>query len=283
MSLGLTRFQELSRRHLLAEAMADCKSPIAPGDVVRVPLPIDRAILAEAVSLIEAKYWLRGFVNAEGQEDAAYQNVSLTFNPAIPGDPHHSTLGTASLSKRDFFYGNARTASAVGSMRDSYYDTYGFRKLTPAAGVELSMLTCRLKRSLVRSRLSIIRAGRPGPSNFMWGWHKDEPVFENLRINIHVTDSQSHQIQIMREDRMPASREDQALAQHCFMAGFCYSWDTHMPHRACTVLPAENDRAAIVLGVSPWFDLDEENDEWVPNEFFGKKHPLQMLIDGDVI
>jgi hypothetical protein len=283
MSVGLTRFQELSRQHRLAEALLDCKSPVAPGEIVSVPLPVAQDALVEAVRLVESKYPLRGFANAEGHEDSAYQNVSLTFNPAIHGDPHHSTLGTASISKKDFFYGNARTASAIGGMRDSYYDTYGFRHLTPAGREELGLLTSRLKRSLVRSRLSVIRAGQPGPSSFMWGWHKDEPVFENLRVNIHVTDSPCHRIQIMRENRMPTSQWDDSLVEHHFKAGFCYSWDTHLPHRACAVLPSRDDRAAIVLGLSPWFDFDVENDEWAPNEFFGKKHPLQMLIDGDVI
>lgn len=283
MSHGLTRFQELSRQYRLTEAMADCRSPVPEGDVVRVSLPIDQDVLVEAVNQVERRYPLRGFINAEGHEDAAYQNASLTFNPLIPGDPHHSTLGSAAISKGEFFYGNARTAAAIGSMRDSYYDTYGFRKMTPAARVELAPLTSRLKRSVVRSRLSVIRAGQPGPSSFMWGWHKDEPVFENLRVNIHVTDSECHRIQIMRENRMPTSQWDASLVEHRFEAGFCYSWDTHLPHRACAVLPSREDRAAIVLGMSPWFDFNEKKDEWEPNAFFGKKHPLQMLLDGDVI
>lgn len=263
--------------------MADCRSPACPGEVVRVPLPIDQDEIQLAVSRVEERYRLRGFVNAEGDEDAGYQSVSLTFNPAIAGDPHHSTLGTSSLSKKDFFYGNARTAAAIGPIRDSYYDTYGFRTLTPAARMELAALMSCLKRSPVRSRLSIIRAGQPGPASFMWGWHKDEPVFENLRINIHVTDSDAHRIQVMRQDRMPNSQWDEFLVEHRFEAGYGYSWDTHMPHRACATLPSRHDRAAIVLGVSPWFDFDEEKDEWLPNQFFGKKHPLQMLLDGDVI
>jgi hypothetical protein len=106
-------------------------------------------------------------------------------------------------------------------------------------------------------------------------------VFENLRVNIHVQDSDAHRIQIMRSDRMPIGPADPAMATHRFSAGYGYSWDTNMPHRACAVKHGATDRAAVVLGFSPWFDLVDG--EWVPNEFFGKKHPLQMLLDGDVV
>jgi len=280
---GSTRFQELSDAYRLKEASADCAPPVKPGDVVEVPLLFNHELLAQAVRSIESNYPLRGFVNSSGVEDSGYQNVSLTYNPAISGDPHHSTLGSSAIQRKDFFYGNAATAAAMGSMKDSYYDTYGFRFLTPAAIIELLPLFARVKRSVVRSRLSIIKAGHAQPAGFHWGWHKDEPVFENLRVNIHVTDSDDHRIQIMRDDRMPSSRDDESLVEHRFKVGFGYSWDTHLPHRACAISESRSDRAAIVLGFSPWFDFDEINDEWKPNQFFGKKHPLQMLLDGDVI
>jgi len=280
---GLTRFQELSQKHRLSEAIGDLTSPIAAGDVLRVPLSVDHVALSAAVRAIEIRYEMRGFENSNGVDDSSYQNISLTHNPAIAGDPHHSTLGSSALARADFFYGNAKTASAMGSIKDSYYDTYGFRFPTSAALIELAPLFSKLKRSVVRSRLSIIRSGHPQPSSFRWGWHKDEPVFENLRVNIHVTDSDDHRIQIMSDDRMPSSQDDPCLTEHKFEVGFGYSWDTHLPHRACAVADSKRDRAAIVLGFSPWFDFDESSDEWKPNEFFGKKHPLQMLMDGDVI
>lgn len=280
---GLTRFQQLSQQYKLQEALADCASPIPPGEVVRIPLPLAEKALVKAVAEIEKKYLLRGFINAEGYEDAGYQNISLTCNPALAGDPHYSTLGSAALSKKDFVYGNSRTAAILGSLQDSYYDTYGFRVWTPAAQNELACLTSKLKRSVVRSRLSVIRAGQIGPTIFNWGWHKDEPVFENLRVNIHVNDSVNHRIQIMQKDRMPISINDPELVEHCFESGFGYSWDTHLPHRACVVGLANQDRAAIVLGFSPWFDFDANQDSWLPNGFFGKKHPLQMLLDGDIL
>jgi hypothetical protein len=280
---GLTRFGELRARYRLDEALADVRSPVPPGETVRVPLPVDPGDLLDAVAAIEEAYRPTGFASSDGRPDDSYENVSLAYNPAHRGDPHRSTLGSTSIARRDFFYASARTIADVGSLRDSYYDTYGFREPTPAALFELGFLTSRLRRSLVRSRLSIIRAGRPAPSNFSWGWHKDEPVVENLRINIHVTDSDLHRIQVMREDRMPYGPDDRAIAEHRFEIGYGYSWDSHLPHRACALGVPLYDRAAIVLGVSPWFDYDPDADVWTPNEYFGRKHPLQMLVDGDVL
>lgn len=280
---GLTRFGELRRQYRLDEALADIRSPVPSGETVRAPLRVEPADLLDAVSAVESKYQPVSFASSSGKGDGSYENVSLAYNSAHAGDPHHSTLGSTQIAMRDLYYANDRSIADVGTLRDSYYDTYGFRHPTPAAREELGFLTSRLKRSLIRSRLSIIRKGHAAPSTFSWGWHKDEPVFENLRINIHVTDSDLHRIQIMREDRMPTTPWDAAIAEHRFEVGYGYSWDTHLPHRACAVEAPSYDRAAIVLGVSPWFDYDADADEWRPNEFFGRKHPLQMLLDGDVL
>ena len=274
-----TRFGDLRHEFHLDEAIKDVRSPIEAGEIVRVPLNIDPALLIEAVAKIESRYGMGIFASSS---DTSYENLSLTCNPAHAGDPHHSTLGSATLTQDEHFYANEKTLAKIGSVRDSYYDTYGFTTLTPAATEELCLVTSRFKRHLVRSRLSIIRAGHRNPSSFMWGWHKDETVFENLRINIHVTDSDAHRIQIMREDRMPLNMWDSALTEHKFEVGFAHSWDTNMPHRACAIGMPDHDRAAIVYGVSPWFDYDQTKG-WTPNEFFGRKHPLQMLLDGDVL
>jgi hypothetical protein len=87
----------------------------------------------------------------------------------------------------------------------------------------------------------------------------------------------------MRADQMPSGPHDPKIVEHTFKAGIGYSWDTNLPHRACSMNANAPDRAAIILGFSPWFDYDPDSDTWAPNEFFGKKHPLQMLVDGDVL
>jgi hypothetical protein len=276
----MTRFSGLKAQYKFVEAVLDVKNPVPAGEVVRVPLRLNW--LPKAVASIESEFGLFGFVNSDGrQDDPDYASISLTYNPQSPGNPHTATLGCPHVSQEQHFYGEGVNQHVV--LRDSYYDTYGFSMPTPAAQKHLAPLFNQMKRSPVRARLSVIRTGRTGPEGFFWGWHKDEPVFENLRVNIHVQDSDAHRIQIMRANRMPVGPADSAMVTHRFSAGYGYSWDTNMPHRACTIGPATSDRAAIVLGFSPWFDYDAATDEWAPNEFFGKKHPLQMLLDGDVL
>jgi hypothetical protein len=279
-----TRFLELKRQYDFSSAVAAVKSPLAPADTIKVPLPVSLEYLQTACSEIASTYGLRGFVSCDGVDaNPDYASISLTHNPACGEPENYSTLGCSKLSKEEHYYATPETLAKVGGARDSYYDTYGFRFPTSPAKNELGKLIGSLKRNLIRSRISVIRAGAPGPSGFFWGWHKDEPVFENLRINIHVTDSNSHKIQVMREDRMPAHPQDPAIRDHQFEAGFGYSWDTNLPHRACAVGNPNHDRVAIILGVSPWFDLNAATGEWEPNEFFGVKHPHQMLLDGDIL
>lgn len=277
-----TRLGELRKRYKLDQAFNDVKSPLPPGEVIKVELPVSSEYLLDACVEIEGVYGLRGFVSSDGVDaDSAYANISLTCNPNMDGDPNYSTLGSEKLTRSEHYYATESTIQKVGQLRDSYYDTYGFFQPTYPAITSLSKLTGAFKRNLVRSRMSVIRGGRMETTSFNWGWHKDEPVFENLRINIHVTDSPAHRIQVMRTDRMPQSLFDPDLVEHRFEVGVGYSWDTHLPHRPCAKGATLDDRIALVYGVSPWFDLVDG--EWEPNEFFGKKHPHQMLVDGDIL
>jgi hypothetical protein len=275
--LHATRFARLKARYDVDRAVRAVKSPVAPGEVVS--LALNEPWLVQAVAALESEFGLFGFVSSAGRPaHPDYASLSLTCNPRMPGDPHLSTLGCPVVSQAAHYFGDASFA-----VRDSYYDTYGFHAPTPAAKTHLAPLFARMKRSPVRSRLSVIRGGQAAAASFCWGWHKDEPVFENLRVNIHVTASPDHRIQIMRQDCMPTGVTDPRLAQHTFQAGVGYSWDTNLPHRACSLRQEAPDRAAIILGFAPWFDHDPQTDEWVPNGFFGNKHPLQMLLDGDVL
>jgi hypothetical protein len=42
-------------------------------------------------------------------------------------------------------------------------------------------------------------------------------------------------------------------------------------------------RINYILAVNPWFDFNYEEQCWEQNEFYGEKHPVDMVIDGDVI
>lgn len=280
---GRTVFGWLSEQYKLKEASQDVKSPLAPGDILDLPLSISVDRLAVNVARLIAEFGLHGFVSKDYAETAPdYANQSLTYNPDSNTPPERSTLGSERLTRAQHYYATPQTIQSIGEVRGSYYDSYGFRVATPGAVKHLSELLGLLKRSQVRSRLSVIRGNRPDPSGFAWGWHRDESVFENLRINIPLTNCPQYILQISRSMDFP-SRPGAHIVDYQAKPGRMYSWDTHLPHRACAVDVPAVDRTSIVLGISPWFDYDPVQDGWFPNEFFGKKHPHQMLLDGDVL
>jgi hypothetical protein len=172
-----TRLGELRKKYKLDQAFNDLKSPLPPGEVMKVGLPVSNDYLLSACKEIESLHGLRGFVSSEGIDaDSEYANISLTCNPNMSGDPNYSTLGSDALTKQEHYYATPQTLQKIGGARDSYYDTYGFYQPTHPALTSLSLLTGAFKRNLVRSRMSVIRAGRVEPTSFSWGWHKDEPV-----------------------------------------------------------------------------------------------------------
>ena len=280
---GRTVFSWLSQQYKLNEAIQDVRSPLKPGDIIDLPLPVCAKKLACNADAAAVEFGLHGFVSKDYVElDPDYANQSLTYNPDTSAPPERSTLGSELLTRAQHYYATKETIQSIGEVRGSYYDSYGFRVPTPAATKHLSDLTNLLKRSQVRSRLSVIRGNRPDPSGFSWGWHRDEPVFENLRVNIPLTDCPQYILQISRSMVFP-TEPSPAIVDYQATPGRMYSWDTHLPHRACAIDTPTFDRVSIVLGVSPWFDYDVELDEWSPNEFFGVKHPHQMLLDGNVV
>ena len=104
-------------------------------------------------------------------------------------------------------------------------------------------------------------------------WHTDESIFENLRINIPV---ETHPIFVLEQKGYPP--------QH-LQANYAYSWNTSLLHRAYCTERTESPlyRTHIMLGFSCWWDFNETTETWTQNEFFGKKHPWDMLNDGEVI
>jgi len=78
--------------------------------------------------------------------------------------------------------------------------------------------------------------------------------------------------------------EIENYGQKSFTPGNWYVWDTYATHRPYInqAMPG-HARTNYVLAVNPWFDWIEEEQCWVQNEFFGEKHPVDMVIDGDAI
>ena len=218
----------------------------------------------------------------EGRKDASYGGLGLTYNPnhvdgnsanvheQVQGNHNPGTKGVANPYSA---YSNINMPTIK---RNTHYDTFGFATRTPASyhkslGTFLDSFKC----TMVRTALRIIYAEQEGPvgDDKYAGvtWHKDEAMTTNLRINIPIVTHPDYLLE--QEGSDPVHIE----------AGYAYSWDTNTMHRAYAKSRTAPPRIHLMLGFSCWWDFNEETKSWSTNEFAGKKHPVDMLVDGDII
>lgn len=222
---------------------------------------------------IKTGYELYGSYGWQSSESEMkeYSGVSLTFNRNHQDslDPHRSSLGTAKNSKSEFFYGKTSNHSLL---KNSYFDSYSFNTKTPFMEHQyLGEFSHRFKRTQIRSRCSTINPefmdqSKP-PAK---GWHRDEEIFENIRVNIPITSYPTYFFEIQGTEKTHLN------------VGSAYSFDSNIPHSVFTTEFVPVTRTNLVLGFSPWFDYNQEDNSWEINEFWGK-HPFDMLVDGDII
>ncbi len=241
----------------------------AKNNNVEIDLNLDSNVLEQSVNSILQTYNPKGW-QTKTQTVDFYKSISLTSNPNHQDgiDETVSSIGTPKNEMGEFYYNQTHRHKYL---KDSYYDTFGFTKLTPAAKTgELGNLISKIKRTIVRSRISTI-VGETVPIDNTSGWHRDETVFINLRLNIPITTSDEFFFEM--KDVKPYNLK----------VGKLYSWDTDLPHRVSSSINTTNTRTHLVIGVSPWYDYNSKNNTWSQNEFFGNKHPFDMLLDGDII
>ena len=131
----------------------------------------------------------------------------------------------------------------------------------------------------MRSRLSVLYGDTPSAASFGFGWHRDETVFENLRINIPLVANNSYALQIEHQKARPQAGSE-TMTQAYLRTGYAYTFDSRKPHRVFATKRSAIVRVHLVLGFSPWFDYDARADAWRPNEFFGKTHPFDIVNSG---
>lgn len=241
----------------------------------------------EALELY-GNYNYRLGVSDSGQDrvDLGYAGIGLSYNPDHTErehcNIHQQVQGNfkPATGPKNPFSALSPNDGVQYAIRNSHYDTYGLCYRTPASkhGYLGEFLdTC--KRTMVRSAVRIINSDATGPADINGNkragvtWHRDEPMFQNLRVNIPIITNPNF---VLEQEGSPAVH---------LPAGSAYSWDTQILHRAYSLEQTEQrfSRIHLMLGFSCWWDFDEATGEWSQNEFFGKKHPKDMLIDGDVI
>ncbi|MEK9967903.1 MAG: hypothetical protein VW600_02125 [Ferrovibrio sp.] len=274
-----TVFDHLNHRFGHADAM---RPFLARTSVLhRYELSFDLSALETACRDVVARYGLRGFRNtADDTAQPAYGSLSLTCNPDNDGDPHSATLGSAHLRNGQYFYGSEQSRAQMPRLKGDYYDSYGFRRLTPAATYgALGDLLRGFMLPVIRSRLSVIPGDNAEALKDSYGWHRDESIFHNLRINIPVWTAPEYMLEI--ETVLPQPLPGSATAQrHHLRHGFAWSWDTNLPHRVFASGLTARSRCHLVVGLAPWFDYDPDHDTWSPNRWFGQVHPHDLIAEG---
>lgn len=260
-------FSWLSENTNFQEAVRDIQTSFKFKTLIDIPhrLDIDQ-IVNNTISALD-KFGIKGWQTTKG-ESKAYGGLSMTYNPDLAEsvDPNQNTLGTKTNKPDMFYYGSTEKFSSI---RNTYFDSYGFRKLSPCiTGTELKNLINGFNLSLTRSRIGVLDADYHDKVGEEFLWHKDETVFENLRINIPIDTDPSFMFQI--ENTEPMHLE----------LGKIYTWDTHLAHRVYATKKSVKKRTHLVLGFSPWFDYLENEDAYVTNSFFGKVHPFDIILQG---
>ncbi len=215
------------------------------------------------------------YEGVESEKDI-YMSASLTWNPDsrdnVSTNPHQATLGS-----RSHRFGSASLYGAEKSDKNSYTDGMSFNVKTPLAVYgTIGDLTNSFSRTLIRSRISTLKAGRKESTRFDFGWHNDELIFVNLRVNIPIVSSPDYAIQIITDQ----TRETFKIEEFSLNPGSAYAYDTSKNHRPCCKKLSVQDRINMIYGISPWFDFDPIERAWISNEFYGEIHPFDMLKQG---
>lgn len=166
--------------------------------------------------------------------------------------------------------------------KDSYYDTWSFTNWTDAAtesGVRklAESANCQLLRSRVAWQRGAFRDYRIADKDYenrndRWTWHSDEPIVHNTRVIIPVQTTNAYAMEIAENGpRVPEK-------------GYAYTWDTNIVHRQIQIDNTDKtDRIYVILGFNPWFNWIPEEQAWESNDFYGKMHPLDMMMDGLIL
>jgi hypothetical protein len=233
-------------------------------------LPPSSEIL-KSVLAIKNQVGLQGW-RKENTESKFYKGFSLTYNPDFFDNTqsvYHQSWGSNLLTQN---FGRPNGLGNHSFIKNTYYDSYGFRKIPEIVEKNLKDVLSKFSSSLVRSRAAFLNLYGVDPGNS--GWHVDEPPYHLFRINIPLQTSKEHILEIKGTDEFGNSLE---LSKHLELEK-AYIWNTRIPHRVTVNKPSQSnqDRIHLVLGFSPWFKYISKGDCYIKSEIYGL--PMEEII-----
>lgn len=101
--------------------------------------------------------------------------------------------------------------------------------------------------------------------------HRDTSIFEELRLDICLAVSPGVVLTIDGQDDL------------CFNPGECLWMNcSGYEHTLVNRNSWLGSRCSVHFSVWPWIEFDHPTKTYRPNRFYGCKHPIQMILDGDL-
>lgn len=226
-------------------------------------LPSAEKIL-QGVKLIENEVGLQGWRTKHGTHER-YKGFGLTYNPTFfdkSENIYHQVWGSKLL---DQYYGLQKGAGDHTQLKDTYHDTFGFRKIDDIIQKHLGFFLDRFNFHISRSRVAYIFGYGQLP-NESSGWHVDEPTCQLLRVNIPLQTSDEY---VMQWNENTYHLE----------LGKAYLWNTRIKHRPTIIRKVETKepRINVVMGLTPWLEYNKQTDTYVKGKYFGK--PIKEIVE----
>lgn len=269
--------------------------PIEPEcqeEYIKIPIDLPWEDLKKDTQQAFDKFGWFGMVHrmrSDWTRSQMYGGLGLTYNPdyAFNLDEHAHCWGQPRSIRIDFDpdtwinclqnydYSKFRGDGVILG-KNTYDDPLGLRYRTPVTHYKsLSSIFDKIKRPLFQGRIAEIKAREYGhltnKEKMEMAWHTDEKNEIVSRLLIPIDFSEDYYIEFKETGN-----------RIYFEKGYAYHWNTYKIHRWNFDYHKEiQNRTCIVIGWSPW--LDFENKRWSTNEYCGKIHPMDMLLEGLVI
>ena len=218
--------------------------------------------ILKGVKEIEAKIGLTGW-RTRNNTSEKYKGFGLTYNPTFfdKSESRYSQVWGSPLLHQ--VYGLEKGAGDHTQLKDTYHDTFGFRKIDDVIQKHLGFFLDKFNFHISRSRVAYIFGYNEEPND--GGWHVDEPTSQLLRVNIPLQTSNEYVIEWKDKN-------------YQLEVGKAYLWNTRQPHRPTVIkkVVTEQPRINIVLGLTPWLNYDTSTDTYTPNKYFGK--PINEIV-----